>query len=50
MDVQSLIAKLRHSRVDPCLSDAVSFLIRDHMRRLEVGEITNPSFYGKRSR
>lgn len=50
MDVLSLIAKLRRSWGDPCLSDAVRFLIRDHMRRLEAGEITNPSFYGERSR
>ena len=49
IDVLNLIAELRRSWGDPCLSDAVRFLIRDHLRRLRAGEITDPGFYGKRS-
>lgn len=46
-EVLQLIANLRRAGGDPCLSDAVRFLIRDHLRRLKAGEITDPKFYGR---
>ncbi|MDF2995105.1 MAG: hypothetical protein K0R27_742 [Xanthobacteraceae bacterium] len=46
-EVLQFIADLRHTWGDPCISDAVRFLIRDHLRRLKGGEITDAKFYGK---
>ncbi len=46
-EVLQFIADLRRIWGDPCMSDAVRFLIRDHLRRLKEGEITDTKFYGK---